>query len=174
MTRRAYLATFVVIAPLFIFFTVEIFTKRDLRREKWDTIYFRVLSILLFIVVAVSAIGFVRISTAKAARLKTADDLYDEDDEGDGDEDDACVGLPRVDLVFEGLGLTLRGSGKRVLGGASGAIRHGCVTAIMGPSGAGKTTLMNVLADRAEGYGIVDGKLDLESVCPRRTSRRKT
>ena len=101
MTRRAYLATFVVVAPLFIFFTVEIFTKRDLRREKWDTIYFRVLSILLFIVVAVSAIGFVRISTAKAARLKTADDLYDEDDEGDGDEDDACVGLPRVDLVFD-------------------------------------------------------------------------
>ena len=102
--------------------------------------YFSVLAILLFIVLAVSAIGFVRISTAKAARLKTLDDLDDDDDdEGDEDDDDAGVGLPRVDLVFEGLGLTLRGSGKRVLGGASGAIRHGCVTAIMGPSGAGKS-----------------------------------
>ena len=53
--------------------------------------------------IAVSAIGFVRISTAKAARLKSLDDLDDDDDdEGDGDDDDAGVGLPRVDLVFDG------------------------------------------------------------------------
>ena len=162
VTRRAYVATFVVLAPLFVFFTVEVFkVSRQRRDKKWDNIYFTVLAILLFIVIAVSAIGFVRISTAKAARLKVLDEFNDEDEDEDQDDDDAGVGLPRVDLVFEGLGLTLRGSGKRVLGGASGAIRHGCVTAIMGPSGAGKTTLMNVLADRAEGYGVVDGKLDL-------------
>ena len=96
VTRRAYLATFVVIAPLFIFFTVELFHKRDLQREKWDTIYFRVLSILLFIVVAVSAIGFVRISTAKAAQLKTADDLYDEDDGEDEGAASACSAARRA------------------------------------------------------------------------------
>ena len=53
--------------------------------------------------IAVSAIGFVRISTAKAARLKSLDDLDDDDDdEGDGDgggndddDDDGEVNLRR-------------------------------------------------------------------------------
>ena len=53
------------------------------------------------------------------------DEFNDEDEDEDEEDDDAGVGLPRVDLVFEGLGLTLRGSGKRVLGGASGAIGAG-------------------------------------------------
>ena len=75
VTRRAYLATFVVLVPLFVFFTVEVTRDSRQRRDrKWDNIYFSVLAILLFIVLAVSAIGFVRISTAKAARLKTADE----------------------------------------------------------------------------------------------------
>ena len=65
MKPLAYVATFVVLAPLFVFFTVEVFkVSRQRRDKKWDNIYFTVLAILLFIVLAVSAIGFVRISTA--------------------------------------------------------------------------------------------------------------
>ncbi|KAH8095625.1 ATPase [Aureococcus anophagefferens] len=41
----------------------------------------------------------------------------------------------------------------------SGSVVSGSVTAIMGPSGAGKTTLMSVLADRAGGYGVTTGDI---------------
>lgn len=45
----------------------------------------------------------------------------------------------RIDLRFVNLGLRLRANGQTVLNGVSGTIDSGCVTAIMGPSGAGKT-----------------------------------
>jgi len=50
-----------------------------------------------------------------------------------------------IELTFERLGLELRSNGAKVLNGVSGSCRPGRVTAIMGPSGAGKTTLMNTL-----------------------------
>ncbi|KAJ3330242.1 hypothetical protein HDU76_006138 [Blyttiomyces sp. JEL0837] len=50
----------------------------------------------------------------------------------------------RMDFSFDGLGLKLP-TGKVVLQGVSGEIRSGRMTACMGPSGAGKTTFMNVL-----------------------------
>ncbi|KAJ3065620.1 hypothetical protein HDU98_011047, partial [Podochytrium sp. JEL0797] len=53
----------------------------------------------------------------------------------------------QMNYEFEGLGLTLAG-GKEILKGVSGEIRAGRMTAIMGPSGAGKTTFMNVLMGR--------------------------
>jgi len=52
-------------------------------------------------------------------------------------------------LTFKSLGITLRSNGMKVLNGVSGSCRPGRVTAIMGPSGAGKTTLMNALCGRA-------------------------
>ena len=67
----------------------------------------------------------------------------------------------RIDLAFQDLGLRLRSDGRTVLSNATGAIDSGCVTAIMGPSGAGKTTLMNVLAGRAGGYGVVEGTMSV-------------
>ncbi|KAJ1553592.1 hypothetical protein HK096_007249, partial [Nowakowskiella sp. JEL0078] len=45
---------------------------------------------------------------------------------------------------FEKLGLTLK-NGTSILSGVTGVINPGAMTAIMGPSGAGKTTFMNVL-----------------------------
>jgi ABC-type multidrug transport system ATPase subunit len=47
-----------------------------------------------------------------------------------------------------------------LLKGASGAFRPGVLTALMGVSGAGKTTLMDVLAGRkTDGY--IDGKITI-------------
>jgi len=53
-----------------------------------------------------------------------------------------------IELAFVRLGLVLRSNGAKVLNGVTGRCRPGRVTAIMGPSGAGKTTLMNTLAGR--------------------------
>ncbi|KAJ3191813.1 hypothetical protein HK101_007396 [Irineochytrium annulatum] len=66
----------------------------------------------------------------------------------------------RMDFSFEGLGLTLPG-GKSILKGVSGRIRSGRMTAIMGPSGAGKTTFMNVLMGKAKRTG---GELRINGV----------
>jgi ABC-type phosphate transport system ATPase subunit len=40
-------------------------------------------------------------------------------------------------IEFEDLGMVLRSTGKRVLMGVTGQVRHARLTAIMGPSGAG-------------------------------------
>lgn len=47
-----------------------------------------------------------------------------------------------------------------LLKGVSGAFRPGVLTALMGVSGAGKTTLMYVLAGRKTG-GYIDGDISI-------------
>ena len=68
-----------------------------------------------------------------------------------------------VDIGFENLGLILRGSGKKVLAGVTGEIKHGNLTAVMGLSGAGKSTFITTLANRAY-YGTQVGKVFVNGV----------
>ncbi|KAJ6229696.1 abc transporter g family member 28 [Anaeramoeba flamelloides] len=66
-----------------------------------------------------------------------------------------------LDFEFDDLGLTIKGRSKKVvLKGVTGKIFHGSVTAIMGPSGAGKTTFLNTLCGKAS-YGIPNGTVKL-------------
>eukprot|EP00930_Biecheleria_cincta_P035612 TRINITY_DN24480_c0_g1_i1.p1 TRINITY_DN24480_c0_g1~~TRINITY_DN24480_c0_g1_i1.p1 ORF type:complete len:1286 (-),score=241.02 TRINITY_DN24480_c0_g1_i1:227-3700(-) len=58
-------------------------------------------------------------------------------------------------VSFEDVSLELP-SGERILEGVSGEFRAGRMCAIMGPSGAGKTSLMNVLCGKAA-YGDAQG-----------------
>ncbi|KAJ3052883.1 hypothetical protein HK097_005473 [Rhizophlyctis rosea] len=61
----------------------------------------------------------------------------------------------RMNFHFQNLGLRLK-NGRSILAGVNGHIKSGSLTAIMGPSGAGKTTFMSVLMGKV---ARTDGKL---------------
>jgi len=75
-----------------------------------------------------------------------------------------CNAGMRIDLRFEKLTLSLPPPiSKTILSNVSGRIHPGRVTAIMGPSGAGKTTFLSVLmgkAQRTSGSLLINGKPD--------------
>lgn len=62
-----------------------------------------------------------------------------------------------IDVEFIGLGYQLN-NGARILNNLHGEIRHGELTGIMGPSGAGKTSLLAVLCDKVT-EGQITGKM---------------
>ncbi|KAG0609196.1 hypothetical protein M758_8G165400 [Ceratodon purpureus] len=68
-----------------------------------------------------------------------------------------------IELAFEDLSIVLKGSGKKILCNVTGKLSPGRITAIMGPSGAGKTTFLNGLAGkstntRTTGEVLINGK----------------
>lgn len=65
-------------------------------------------------------------------------------------------------IEFNELGLELP-SGKKVLAGVTGRFEAGRVIAVMGPSGAGKTTFLNTLAGKA-GYGETTGVVKINGM----------
>jgi len=70
------------------------------------------------------------------------------------------------DFKFKQLGLTLP-NGITIMKGVNGTIRHGKVTAIMGPSGAGKTTFLSLLSGKVpntKGKIFIRSTLDGEFV----------
>lgn len=66
----------------------------------------------------------------------------------------------RLHVRFINLSMKLKSCGKRVLQNVTGEFHPGKMTAIMGPSGAGKTTLMCALAGKAN-YGSVTGTIQV-------------
>lgn len=68
----------------------------------------------------------------------------------------------KVDIKFDKLGLSLP-SGDKVLNGVTGEFLAGRMCAIMGPSGAGKTTFMNVVCGKAT-YGKMSGSILVNGV----------
>lgn len=70
---------------------------------------------------------------------------------------------PPIELSFKNLSLFLKGSGKKILSNVTGKLSPGRITAVMGPSGAGKTTFLNALAGKAThsttaGVVLINGK----------------
>ncbi|PQM42125.1 hypothetical protein Pyn_02513 [Prunus yedoensis var. nudiflora] len=53
---------------------------------------------------------------------------------------------PLIEISFKDLTLTLKAKNKHLLRCVTGKIRPGRITAVMGPSGAGKTTFLSALA----------------------------
>jgi ATP-binding cassette subfamily G (WHITE) protein 2 len=72
-------------------------------------------------------------------------------------EDRTPVTLSWRDLVYE-VPLKKEKTTKRILHGVSGHVSSGQMIALLGPSGAGKTTMLDILARRAKG-GNVTGEL---------------
>eukprot|EP00004_Rigifila_ramosa_P017043 TRINITY_DN4105_c0_g1_i1.p1 TRINITY_DN4105_c0_g1~~TRINITY_DN4105_c0_g1_i1.p1 ORF type:complete len:1713 (+),score=349.96 TRINITY_DN4105_c0_g1_i1:412-5139(+) len=77
-----------------------------------------------------------------------------------------------VEFQVENLGLKLKGSGHPVLQGVYGTIKASSVTAVMGPSGAGKTTFLTTLAGKAY-YGEMTGKILVNGVEEKNLNRFK-
>jgi hypothetical protein len=69
---------------------------------------------------------------------------------------------PPLDVCFRGLGLTLS-SGRQVLRGVSGNFRSGRLAAILGPSGVGKTSFLNVLCGKGAAHGNVTGCVTVQA-----------
>ncbi|XP_039124221.1 ABC transporter G family member 28-like [Dioscorea cayenensis subsp. rotundata] len=72
---------------------------------------------------------------------------------------------PVIEVAFKDLTLTLKGSKKKLMRSVTGKLMPGRVTALMGPSGAGKTTFLNALAGKATGCDmsglvLINGKVE--------------
>ncbi|XP_031382745.1 putative white-brown complex homolog protein 30 isoform X2 [Punica granatum] len=68
--------------------------------------------------------------------------------------DDETRKRPVIEVAFKDLTLTLKGKNKHLLRSVTGKISPGRVSAVMGPSGAGKTTFLSALAGKATGCSI--------------------
>ena len=61
---------------------------------------------------------------------------------------------PVIEVAFKDLTLTLKGKNKHLLRCVTGKLMPGRVSAVMGPSGAGKTTFLSALVGKARGCNI--------------------
>ncbi|XP_062165748.1 putative white-brown complex homolog protein 30 isoform X2 [Alnus glutinosa] len=72
---------------------------------------------------------------------------------------------PVIEVAFKDLTLTLKGKNKHLLRCVSGKLMPGRVSAVMGPSGAGKTTFLSALAGKVTGCTmtgliLINGKVE--------------
>ena len=88
-----------------------------------------------------------------------------EADNPDPDSDDETMhwSYPGVDIAFQDLSLSIKvgDSTIRVVDGVTGRVRAKTMTALMGGSGAGKTSLLNALCGRAF-YGETTGTVHVD------------
>lgn len=72
---------------------------------------------------------------------------------------------PTIEVAFKDLSITLKGKNKHLLRCVTGKLSPGRVSAVMGPSGAGKTTFLTALTGKAPGCTmsgmiLVNGKVE--------------
>lgn len=68
--------------------------------------------------------------------------------------DNDAATRPMIEIAFKDLSLTLKGSKKKLLKCVTGKLMPGRVAALMGPSGAGKTTYLSAVAGKATGCDV--------------------
>lgn len=72
---------------------------------------------------------------------------------------------PMIEVAFKDLSITLKGKNKHLMRCVTGKLSPGRVSAVMGPSGAGKTTFLTALTGKAPGcimtgMILVNGKVE--------------
>lgn len=72
---------------------------------------------------------------------------------------------PVMEIAFKDLTVTLKGKNRHLLKSVTGKLMPGRITAVMGPSGAGKTTFLSALAGkvvgcRISGLILINGKME--------------
>ncbi|XP_071719365.1 putative white-brown complex homolog protein 30 [Rutidosis leptorrhynchoides] len=65
--------------------------------------------------------------------------------------EDSLRRRPRIEIAFNELTLTLKGKRKCIMRSVSGKLMPGRISAVMGPSGAGKTTFLSALTGKITG-----------------------
>ena len=80
-------------------------------------------------------------------------------------KDHDVTARPAIEIAFKDLTLSLKGSKKKLLWSVSGKLSPGRVAAVMGPSGAGKTTFLSAIAGKAtgcetSGLVLINGKIE--------------
>ncbi|MCB2223352.1 MAG: ABC transporter ATP-binding protein/permease [Actinobacteria bacterium] len=133
------------------------------------------LSYLIQILIAVMMSTFMLMMVPRAAvSADRIGDVLDTDPSVKPPTDGRTTTAGRGQLQFEGVGFTYAGAAHPVLGGIDLTARAGQTTAVIGSTGAGKSTLVNLiprLYDATEGVVRVDGvdvrDFDLEALWSR-------
>ncbi|GFZ14323.1 non-intrinsic ABC protein 12 [Actinidia rufa] len=79
--------------------------------------------------------------------------------------DDDVRKRPPIEVAFKDLTLTLKGKKKHLMRCVTGKIMPGRVSAVMGPSGAGKTTFLSALAGKITGCTMSEENLRFSARC---------
>ena len=70
--------------------------------------------------------------------------------------------------------IKIKGKPRRILDSVDGWVKPGTLTALMGVSGAGKTSLLDCLADRRLGFGVINGEILVDGKSRDESFQRKT
>ena len=102
----------------------------------------------------------VRVSENLSALSENSEFLYLMDDDWYDSNTPLAGQLQPAILTFKDINYSVRANGKVILNNVTGYIMHGKMTALMGSSGSGKTSLMECLSLRRRS-GIVTGEIRL-------------
>lgn len=112
---------------------------------------------------AVISMEMAQVGAGRPVQCRNEDHRNDKANDADSDDEDNTARLERVDIQFQDLSLDVTlpgGKTKCIVQGATGHMKAGTTTALMGASGAGKTSLLNALCGRAY-YGTTTGTIFL-------------
>jgi ABC-type lipoprotein export system ATPase subunit len=139
------------------------FAKANDEPFTFDWGYWAILYCLALCVIAVLASSFL-LEKVRFETGRSLDTGADDDDESESSAETVSLPFQRATLTFKGMHYYVTSSvgneTLELLKGIDGVIEAGKLTALMGSSGAGKTTLMDVLALRKTS-GKVEGEICL-------------
>jgi ABC-type multidrug transport system ATPase subunit/ABC-type multidrug transport system permease subunit len=128
----------------------------------WWGILFSCAMCVLAAALNIACLNRIRFATGQS--LQAAEDENDTGDKHNNQKEVEDLPFQKANLTFKGISYTVKSSISKesieLLKGVDGYFAAGKMTALMGSSGAGKTTLMDVLALRKQS-GVIEGEVRL-------------